>query len=66
MGLPTKVGTTYYNSVGVSYLRFCRPPVIAQNSRYDRSPQAANGWGTIYPIPDIAPSLRAENEEPPT
>jgi hypothetical protein len=41
-------------------------PVTTQNSRYNQFPPAANAWGIIHLIPDMAPSLRVEEEEPPT
>jgi hypothetical protein len=40
--------------------------VTDKNSGYDRLPPAANGWGTIHPIQDMAPPLLAEEEGPPT
>jgi hypothetical protein len=35
-----------------------------QNSGYYQFPLAANGWGTIHPIPDMAPPLLAKEEGP--
>jgi hypothetical protein len=37
---------------------------MVQNSEYDRFPPAANGWGTIHPVSDKAPSLQAKVEGP--
>jgi hypothetical protein len=31
-----------------------------------RFPPVINGWETTYPVPDMAPSLLAEEEGPPT
>jgi hypothetical protein len=42
-----------------------RSVVVAQNSRYDQFPPAANSWGIIHHIPDIAPQLLVEEEGPP-
>jgi hypothetical protein len=36
------------------------------NFGYDRFLLAANGWGTIHPIPDKAPPQQAEEEGPST
>jgi hypothetical protein len=35
---------------------------MAQNFGYDWFHPAANGWGTIHPIPDKALPLQAEEE----
>jgi hypothetical protein len=35
--------------------RYHRALITAQNSRYDRFPLAANGWGTIHPVSDKRP-----------
>jgi hypothetical protein len=51
--------------VRVKYPRYRGLPVIAQNSRYNRFPPAANGWVTIHLIPDKAPPLQAEEEGQP-
>jgi hypothetical protein len=34
--------------VRVMYHRYCGPPVMAQDSGYDRFPRAANSWRTIH------------------
>jgi hypothetical protein len=41
-------------------------PVTTQNSGYNQFPPAVNGWKIIHLVPDMAPSLRVEEEEPPT
>jgi hypothetical protein len=41
-------------------------PVTTQNPGYDQFPLVANDWGTIHPIPDMAPPLQAKEEGPPT
>jgi hypothetical protein len=41
-------------------------PVTAQSFGHDRFPPAANGWGTIHPVPDMIPPLQVEEEEPRT
>jgi hypothetical protein len=41
-------------------------PVTAPKSGYGRFPPVANGWGTMPPILDMAPSLLAKEEGPPT
>jgi hypothetical protein len=43
--------------VRVQYPGYRGSPVMAQKSRYDWFPLAANGWGTIHPISDMAPPL---------
>jgi hypothetical protein len=40
--------------------------VMAQNSRYDRFPLAANNMGIIHHILDMAPPLLADEEGPAT
>jgi hypothetical protein len=47
-------------TVGVKYPRDRRTLVTAQNSRYKRFPPIANCWGTIHPILEKAPPLRAK------
>jgi hypothetical protein len=39
---------------------------MTQNSGYDWFLPAKNGWGTIHPVPDMAPSLQAEEGGSPT
>jgi hypothetical protein len=51
--------------VRVKYTGYYGPPVMAENSEYDRFPLAANDWRTIHPIPNKAPSLQAKEEGPP-
>jgi hypothetical protein len=34
--------------------------ITAQNPGYNQFPLAENGWGTINPAPDMAPSLHTE------
>jgi hypothetical protein len=36
--------------------QYHRSPITAQNFGYDQFPPVANGWGTIYPIPNKAPT----------
>jgi hypothetical protein len=43
-------------TVGVMYPGFHGPPVMAQNSRYDRFPPVTNGWGTIHVILGYGPT----------
>jgi hypothetical protein len=52
------------NIVVVLYRGYCGSLVTAHKSRYDWFPLVANGWGTMQPIPDIAPPLLAEGEQP--
>jgi hypothetical protein len=52
-------------TVGVWYPRYHGPPVMAQNFGPGRFLLAANGWGTIDPIPNTAPPLLTEEEGPP-
>jgi hypothetical protein len=52
-------------TVRVLYLGYRGSPVTAQNLGYDDFPLAANGWGTLHPIPDMAPPLLAEEDGPP-
>jgi hypothetical protein len=52
--------------IGVWYLGNYGSPVTAQNYGYDHFLLAANGYGTIHPIPNMAPPLPAEEEGPPT
>jgi hypothetical protein len=40
--------------------------VTTHKSVYDWFLPAANGWGNIYPIPNMIPPLMAEEEGPPT
>ncbi len=40
--------------------------VMTQNFGYDRFSLAANGWGTMHPVLDMAPPLLVEEEETPT
>jgi hypothetical protein len=39
---------------------------MAHKSGYDRFCPMANGWGTLHPVPDVAPPLLAEEEGPMT
>jgi hypothetical protein len=55
-----------FGSVGVKYPGYYGPSVMAQISGYEQFPPAANGWGSIHLVPDMAPPLLAEEEEPPT
>jgi hypothetical protein len=55
-----------YIVVGVLYLGYHRPLVIAQNSRYDRFPPAVDSWGTKHPVTDMVLPLLGEEEGPPT
>jgi hypothetical protein len=48
--------------VGVLYPGYRESLVMAQKSRYDRFPQAANDWGTIHPTLDMALPLLTEEE----
>jgi hypothetical protein len=48
----------------VLYRGYHGSSVMTQKSRYDRFPPRANGWGTTYPIMDMAPPLLAEEEGP--
>jgi hypothetical protein len=54
-----------FSTVGVKYRGYHRLPVTAQNSEFDGFPPVANSWGTIHAIPDKAPPLQAEEEDPP-
>jgi hypothetical protein len=51
--------------VRILYPVYRRPMVMAQDFGYDWFPPTANGWGTMHPIPDIAPPLQTEEEGPP-
>jgi hypothetical protein len=44
------------NLVGEIYPWYSGPPIMAQNSGYDRFPPAANGWRTIHPVPGNDPT----------
>jgi hypothetical protein len=49
-------------SVGVLYLGYRESPVTTKKSRYDQFPPAVNDWGTMHPVPDMAPPLLSEEE----
>jgi hypothetical protein len=51
---------------GVMYPGYHGLSVMTQKSGYDQLPPVANGWGTMYSMPDMAPLLLVEEEEPPT
>jgi hypothetical protein len=51
--------------IGAFYPRYREPSVMTQNSRYNRFPLVVNGWGTIHPVPDMAPPLLAKEEGAP-
>jgi hypothetical protein len=51
--------------VWVKYPWYRGLPVTSQNYEYDWFYSAANSWGTIHPVPDMAPPLLAEEEGPP-
>jgi hypothetical protein len=53
----TKIAT-----IRVKYPEYRGSPITVQNFGYGLFPPAANGWETIHPIPDKAPSLQAEEE----
>jgi hypothetical protein len=53
-------------TVGILYPGYHGPPVMAHKSGYDRFCPMANGWGTLHPVPDVAPPLLAEEEGPMT
>jgi hypothetical protein len=44
--------------VGVIYPGYRRPPIMTQNSGYNRFPPTANSWGTIHPVPENGPTTR--------
>jgi hypothetical protein len=52
--------------VGVLYPGYHGSLVTAHESGYGWFLPAANGWGTMHPIPDTVPPLLAEKEGPPT
>jgi hypothetical protein len=53
-------------TVGVLYPRYHGSLVMAKNFGHGRFRPATNGWGTIHPVPYMAPPLQAEEERPPT
>jgi hypothetical protein len=54
------------NRKNIARVLYLGPPGTAHKSGYDQFPLAANGHGTMHPIPDMAPLLLAEEEVPPT
>jgi hypothetical protein len=50
----------------VLYPGYRRLSAMTQKSGYDCFPPVANGWGTKYPILDMAPPLLTEDEGSPT
>jgi hypothetical protein len=53
-------------SVRVLYPGYHGLPITIQNSGYDQFLPTANGWGTIHPVPDMAPPLQVVKERPAT
>jgi hypothetical protein len=43
-------------TIRVMYLGYHGLPVMDQNSGYDQFPPAANGQGTIHPVPENGPT----------
>jgi hypothetical protein len=54
------------STIRILYPGYCGSSVTAHKSRYGRFPPVASGWGTIHPIPDVAPPLLAREDGPPT
>jgi hypothetical protein len=50
----------------VLYPGYCRLSAMTQKSGYVCFPPVANGWGTKYPILDMAPPLLTEEDGSPT